>query len=172
MRTHQVILALFVASPLLVGPAAHGQQDVPARRAIYFELLGNGGVASLNYEQEWRPRTLLRAGIAAWSAEDLWSDNEIRVIGVPLLALRLFGSGSHRLEGGGGVFVGHRDETQGASGTFAALTGVACYRFQRPGGGFVFRAAFTPFVSLSGGEHAYPEEGITPSVGISFGRAF
>jgi hypothetical protein len=171
MRTHQVILALFV-SPLLVAHAAHGQPDDPAGRAIYFELLGNGGVASLNYEQEWRPRTLLRAGIAAWSVEDLWSDNEIRVIGVPILATRLFGSGSHRLEGGGGVFLGHRDESQGASGTFAALTGVAGYRFQRPAGGFVFRAAFTPFVSLTSGEDAYPEEGVTPSVGISFGRAF
>lgn len=171
MRHHHVILVLVSCLGLLPS-VIHAQPSAPAPRAVYFELLGNGGVASLNYEQRWRPGTLVRAGIAAWSTEDLWSDNEVRVIGVPLLVTRLRGAGNHHLETGGGLFVGHRDETQGASGAFAALTGVAGYRFQRPDGGFVFRAAFTPFLSLTSGEDAYPEEGFTPSVGISFGRAF
>lgn len=95
------------------------------------------------------------------------------------MANYLRGSGNHRAEAGAGFLVG-RQRFEPAlsdareSSTVVNLTGTLGYRFQRPGGGLVFRAGFTPFYSLSPSDEdtAYPEKGFFPSVGVSFGYAF
>jgi hypothetical protein len=50
-------------SPCLAQPTA-----APARNAVFFELLGNGGLYSLNFERMLREDLGLRVGYASWSS--------------------------------------------------------------------------------------------------------
>lgn len=140
--------------------------------AVYAELLGSAGVISVNAEHQRPTGTIYRAGVGRWTAEDLFSGNEVSVVAFPLTVSRTRGAGSHRFEWGGGITLGRRSETFGSEGTFATLTGVAGYRYQQPGGGFLFRATFTPLFGFAGGDSSYPDDGVTPSIGLSFGYSW
>lgn len=166
---HNVLMRLLAATifaSFLAFPA------VGQTRGAYFELLGNGGLFSFNYEQEVRPRLLLRTGVGAWESEDLFSSNKVSIVSVPLTATYLIGSGRHFFETGGGVLLGHQDNPGlEQSGPFASLTAVIGYRYQKERG-FLFRAGLTPFVPITSGDNAYPDENAMASVGVSFGRTW
>lgn len=167
-----LLLAVLLLLPASLAAAQGAERVDYPRNAIYAELFGNGGVFSINYDRRIREDLALRAGFASWSSEDFWSDNEISITAVPLMAIWLRGSGRHKLEAGGGILAGRREETFGDDGSFVSLIGVLGYRYQREPRGFLFRAGFTPFLGVSGGEAAYPDEGFTPSAGFSFGYGF
>jgi len=169
MRTAIAVCALgFLATPLAAQTAAP-----TARTAIYGELLGNGGLFSVNLDHRIGRSTGIRIGFASWTAQDWWSDEQTRMITLPAQAYLLTSpAGAHHLELGGGVMVGHKHSAVG-SGGFASLTATIGYRYQRPSGGFVFRAGFTPFYGLNGSsDRAYPDKGFMPMIGLSFGGAF
>jgi hypothetical protein len=168
MRVHSRFVAVLL---VLASATAAAAQEAP-RRGVYFELLGNGGVLSINYEQRLRPRVAGRIGVGAWAAEDFWSDNEVTVVSFPVTVSWITGDGNHHLESGGGILVGHKSETRGPDGPFASLTGIFGYRYQKPQGGFLFRAGLTPFIPLNSGERAYPDDGAFLSFGISFGGSW
>lgn len=155
---------------VMIGVPAQAQSE-PRRfvHAVYAELLGNAGLISVNAEHQFPRGAIFRLAIGSWTSEDWFSDNETRVTSMPLTLAFTRGEGKHQLEWGGGLTAGHRSETFGSDGPFVSLTGIAGYRYHRPDGGFLFRATFTPFLGLSGGENAYPDEGFTPSIGLSFG---
>lgn len=144
-----------------------------ARTAIYVELLGNGGAYSIDFDRRVGRAAGFRIGVASWSADDWWSDEKTRMLTLPAQVYLLTApAGAHHLELGGGLLVGHKHDPV-HSGGFASLTATLGYRYQRTSGGFVFRAGFTPFFSLSGSpDRAYPDTGLMPSIGLSFGRAF
>ena len=162
---------------LISGFGLHAQ-DQYAKNGGYLELGGNGGLYSLNYERFLSPDFSIRAGFASYSGESWWGDEETSVTTFPLLGNYFYGNGSNRLELGAGILLGSKKvksgwgEEMNRSSTIFDLTAVVGYRYQKPAGGFIFRAGFTPFYALSGGEDAYPDEGFTPSGGISFGYAF
>jgi hypothetical protein len=162
-----VSLALAALAP---GAGAQGN-STPVRNAAYLELLGNGGLFSLNYERLVSEHAAVRVAASNWSAGDLWGGTSA-VTTALLMASHLNGEGSHKAELGAGILIGHRSAPPTSAGDFATLTGVIGYRYQSRSGGRVVRAGFTPFLGLTGGVSAYPDPGFLPSVGISLGYAF
>jgi len=166
-----MLAALTVAAtPLRVS----GQ--VESRDVVYAELLGNGGLFSINYERRVSA-VHMRVGFASWTIDDLFGIGQDRFTVVPVTVSHLVGSGSHHLESGGGVTLGVSEVTSGFGGSstsagFVSLTGIVGYRYQKPTGGFIFRAALTPFYGFGREGVAYPDRGFFPSLGISFGAAF
>jgi hypothetical protein len=167
-------LALLFAFSATTLPAQ--SENTSANNAIYLELLGNGGLLSLNYDLKLRDRASFRVGFGAWTAEDLWSNGETTVRSVPVMLNHLRGSSNHRLETGAGLLLGQKtfENAFGDSETtsFISLTGTFGYRYQPTGGGVVFRAGLTPFFGFGGEESAYPDKGLLLSIGLSLGFAF
>lgn len=170
------ILASSTTLLLAMAPPIHGQEAAARARgnAVYFELLGNGGLFSINYERAITPSLRLRVGAAAWTAQSFWSDAETRFATFPLMLHVVPGRGAHHPEAAVGVVLGRRrrDPDLGESGAFVSLTGLIGYRYEPPGRRFVFRAGLTPFYGFGDSGIAYPEEGFLPSLGLSFGARF
>jgi hypothetical protein len=161
---------------LLAAPAVSAQPSaVGAPNGVYLELLGNGGLYSVNYDRKLTDRVSIRLGVGAWTSESFFG-GKTTLRTVPLTVNVLGGRGNHRLEAAAGVLVGRRtrgsvysssSETSG----FLSLTGTLGYRYQRQRG-FLFRTGFTPFFGLGDEETAYPDKGFLPSIGVSFGFGF
>ena len=148
------------------------------RNAVYLELLGNGGLYSVNFERMLNDTLALRVGFATWNSPALFYDGTPpdRFTTVPVTVSYLLGSGERKLELGGGVTFGRetrdRSSIHKTSSSFSNLTGIIGYRSQPPGRGYLFRAGVTPFYSFEQGDEAYPDSGFTLSAGVSFGYRF
>ncbi len=155
---------------------AYGQDTAPPARdnAVYVELLGNGGLYSVNYERKLIPALRVRLGAGGWTTDSFWSDAETRIRTFPMMLHLVPGGGAHRLEAGIGLLPGHRGRERdvGQSGGFVSLIGMVGYRYEPPQRRFVFRAGFTPFYGFGDSSIAYPEEGFFPSLGLSLGARF
>lgn len=172
--------ALTVVALLCAYTPLHAQSTAEGRpaNAVYVELLGNGGLYSLNYDRRFADAVALRVGFASWTTDDLFLGEEAETdfISVPVTAAWLMGTGNRRIELGGGVLLGSksREEAFGdgeTSSSFVSLTGIVGYRYQ-PARGFMFRVALTPFFGLGNEDEAYPEDGFMPSGGVSVGYSF
>ena len=169
------LLLLALALPAV----AQAQQPSPARpNHVYFEVLGNGGLGSFNYERALSPVVAARVGIAAWTATDFWGGGDTKFLNVPLTLSFLPGGEGSGWEVGGGFLLGRATEDEpdyglgGDPGSttkgIVNLTAIVGYRWVRENG-WISRIGFTPFLPLSGD---YPDSGFFPSLGISFGKAF
>lgn len=174
MRAAVLFLSLG-AIVFAAAPARLAAQATP-ENAIYVELLGSGGLYSLNYERRIGTARA-RVGFSNWTVDDLFGAGKDRYTVLPLTVSHVAGSGNHHLESGGGVTIGHTafsssfDGSRTSSG-FVSLTGLLGYRYQKPASGFIFRAVLTPFYGFGREQVAYPDQGFFPSFGISFGSAF
>ncbi len=179
---------LMLLTLLLTTPCVLGAQEgaITARNGIYLELLGNGGLYSLNYDRLLSRRLSLRAGITHWTDPDEYrgsvfsSSRRTTLTALPLMANYLVGRGNSRFEAGAGVLVGRQQDEHSRSGeattrtstSFVTLTATAGYRYQRRTGGVIFRIGFTPFYGLNNEDDAYPDRGFFPSLGTSIGYGF
>jgi hypothetical protein len=176
--SNAVYRAVFVTSLLAAGAPMAGAQTstTGTGNGVYLELLGNGGLYSVNYERELIPAVRMRVGFATWTAVDLFGGpGETKIRTVPITGHVLKGDGNHHVEAGAGVLVGQRSTDSryaGPSGQFVSLIGALGYRYQRPARGFLFRVGFTPFYGFGDDVRAYPEQGFFPFLGISFGLVF
>lgn len=157
---------------LFLGFISLNAQEQYAKNAVYIELGGNGGLYSLNYERAFSPHVLVRIGFASWSVSEMFG-GEKSITTIPVMINSLFGSGSHKIEGGIGVMLGSEQNTGNdampkSKESILALTGTAGYRYQKPSGGILFRAGLTPFINIGNSE--YPDYNI--SGGASIGYAF
>jgi hypothetical protein len=169
-----LILFLAGGSPCLAQP-----ETAPvSRNAVFFELLGNGGLYSFNYERMLTESLGLRVGFATWDSSDFWFEGtpSDRYTTVPVTVSYLLGRGERKLELGGGVTFGRgtfeRSSDFEKDFSFRTLTAIVGYRSQPPGRGYLFRVGATPFYSLDDGDEAYPDTGWTFSLGVSFGYRF
>ena len=149
----------------------------PARNAVFVELLGNGGLYSVNYERMLTDQLGLRIGYAAWDSPLLFEGTPPdRYQTVPVTLSYLLGRGERKLELGGGITFGQgrldRSSDTGRDFSFRTLTAIVGYRSQPREGGYLFRVGATPFYSFEDGEDAYPDPGFFFSAGISFGYRF
>ncbi len=158
---------------------SYGQSDFSGttRNNVYVEILGNGGLYSVNYERIVVAHFALRLGFGAWKAADWFSDRKSAIIAVPVMGNLLFGERKSKWELGAGFLFGHRNLTSisGNSKTGSSifdLTGVIGYRYQPSSGGFLFRIGLTPFYALNSEEIAYPGKGLFLSGGVSIGYNF
>lgn len=173
-------LSLFVllagASPCLAQAEPAPAEPGPARNAVFFELLGNGGLYSFNYERMLTDDFGVRVGYAVWNEPLLFEGTPPdRYRAFPVTVSWLWGPDERKLELGGGALFGHgtfdRNESFREDFSFQSVTGIIGYRSQ-PTHGYLFRAGVTPFYSWDDEEHAYPQKGFTFSGGVSFGYRF
>jgi hypothetical protein len=141
-----------------------------ARNGAYLELGGSAIVPSINYERRFSEGWYGRVGFSRIVGE---SENDKDVTYVfPFTASRVNRpAANHHFELGGGVtlITGDRqdlfdygdDDDERFSNL--VLTGIAGYRYQKPGSGFQFRAVVTP-VLVDGA--------LYPWLGLSFGYAW
>jgi hypothetical protein len=176
-------LALSLArAALLLSATTPAAAQVRARNSIYAELLGNGGLYSINYDRRLGGGgASVRVGAASFEAEGGFlvsvPDERHRFLLAPVLLNLLTGAGTHHLELGGGVLVGSETVTRARSGqsersTLLSATGTLGYRRQPADGGFVFRIGLTPIYGFGNEEAAYPEKGFFLSGGLSLGVSF
>lgn len=163
-----------LAAALLAAPRGAAAQDtrpIPAPNAFYVEAGGNGLLYSVNYDRLVLPNAGFRVGIGVLPFFPAmgFTDDNVTLTAVPVLANVLFGKGAGRLEvGAGATFTSASVEwSTFGEGEESASTiipnGTIGYRYQRPEGGTVFRAGAIPL---------YIAEEWWLSVGVSFGRAF
>jgi hypothetical protein len=139
------------------------------RNAVYFEVFGSAIVPSFNYERRLGERWHGRAGISGIVEKTSERTKTTAIVPLTLSSVNRSDS-NHRLELGGGVtYVGGDrqglwvafDRDENISRFF--LTGILGYRYQKPAGGFQFRAVLTPIVG---------EPGATVIPGVSAGYAW
>ncbi len=148
-------------------------QDLPkTKNAFYFELFGNGGLYSLNYERNIHRNIYGRIGFGTWQMVDFLSsdpENSGRITTVPVMVSYLSGSKTHHFEIGGGLLFGNEKDQMESSPIFN-LIGYIGYRAQSfISRGFLFRIGLSPMVSLN--QTNYPDR-FSISPGISFGYHF
>ena len=173
--------AACVSAGAPLAPHSAGAQLAGAN-SVYAELLGNGGLYSVNFDRRLGAGAAsVRVGVASWETTGgLFvgaSDERRRIITFPVLLNALTGAGTHHLEAGAGVLLGSQTVTPGFGGastrsSIVNATGTLGYRRQRPGRGWVFRAGLTPFYGFGTEEEAYPERGFFMSGGLSVGYSF
>jgi len=157
----------------------HGQSDhtFQNRNSLHFELGGAGGYYSLNYERNiiyhHSFKTSGQVGFSYFPGG--WFD-----ISVPVGLNEQFSFSNHHIELGIGMvalreFNGEDDESGERFWSYG-LTGRLGYRYQKPGGRFIWRIGFTPLLQrertrLYYDPHA-PFNVFTPWGGISVGYSW
>lgn len=151
--------------------------DRKAKNLVYLELLGNGGLYSINYERMLTNDLSARLGFSylSISASGTSSDGQTStakasLVTAPAMFNYMVGGKNHKLEMGAGatlIYVSASASGGAASasgeGVGVAGTGVVGYRYSPADGGFVFRVGYTPLVGKGG----YMSWG-----GMSFGGTF
>jgi hypothetical protein len=142
-----------------------------ANNAVYLELLGNGGLYSINYERmigDFGVR--VGASYFSVSGSDGTTSASASLMTFPIVASYYLGPGNHKLQLGLGatIFdVSASASTVGfvgsGSGVSAAATGVIGYRYVPKNGGFDFGIGFTPLLGPGG---------LSPFGGMHFGAVF
>jgi len=140
---------------------AQARETPYTKHCIYVELLGQGGLYSVNYEHRFSPSLSGRVGFTSWSLPTtfLFQVGKIDVIGFPLMLSYLTGEGNSHLEVGvGGVLGSGRwtatsfwgESVSDGPRTFVVGTATVGYRYQPVHKGFLFRIGATPIFGSSG----------------------
>jgi hypothetical protein len=159
---------------------SYGQSDFTqsSRNNFFFELLGNGGLYSINYERFVVDDVTSRIGVGVWN-DPTSSGGKTSLVTIPVLTSGLIGSRKSKLEIGLGFLAGRQKFTSsfGRSLNWTAPiadgTGVVGYRYQPFEQGFVFRAGISCFYVFNGNRrfpYNYNRFSIMP--GLSFGASF
>jgi hypothetical protein len=149
-----------------------------SRNNAYLELLGNGGVYSINYERIVVENVALRLGFGAFKSGTLFGEGTQSIVTVPVMVNFLSGKKKGKFEAGAGFLFGRQKfRSSFGSGNNTAspildLTGVIGYRHQPSTKGFMYRVGLTPFYALKGGDDPYPDSGFSLSGGVSVGYSF
>ncbi len=154
---------IFVIVFLMIGHSSAYSQDKIAINTVFFELIGNGGIYSINYDRLMSNSTSVRLGFSY-----VPSSNGIYSITFPIMLNDLEGQNNSKLELGVGAMFFHVSQwwfpfldANVSSGIF--ICGTIGYRYQKKEGGSFFRIGFTPY---------YGYGFFFPCIGISIGKTF
>jgi hypothetical protein len=162
-------LIFLVALLGLIYPYKNFAQTETAKNSIYLELLGNGGLYSINYDRMFSENVGARVGLSYLSEFDIIFAKIEDLFIAPVTINYLVGERNSKLELGAGiVFISVKNSdifgfTKAEHNSAIRGTATFGYRYQPKDGGFVFRAGFTP---------VFGSQGFYPSGGISFGFCF
>ncbi len=151
MRLLLCFFVLLCAAPCLA-------QDLQARYTVFAEVLGNAGIASLNFDAASETGIGFRVGgfvdprpLFGCRTTDPYcreKDQELPAAAfLVVMGQRLVGESEHKLELGLGVLVGHAAPGVMNSLPRAALTATLGYRLQPEVGRPGFRVGLTPIVA-------------------------
>ncbi|MFI5309122.1 MAG: hypothetical protein ACHQ53_17330 [Polyangiales bacterium] len=153
------------ALPSIYGPNAGPVAPVDTRRTamnvLYAELLGNGGIYSIDYERFFTDDIAARIGFGyiSLSASSGTSSAHASILFIPVMFNYMgVGSADHKLELGlGPLLVNASAGASGvgkaaahASGFGVAGTATIGYRYVPHDGGFNFKIGFTPIFGAGG----------------------
>ena len=101
------VTMLMMALLGLAGQPSFSQPTIEeySRNCIYLELLGVGGLYSINYEHRFAEHVGGRVGFTSYSIPGFFITGSIDILGFPILLSYLAGSGGHYFEMGLGVLV-------------------------------------------------------------------
>lgn len=138
------------------------------KNAVYLELLGAGGLYSLNLDRILIANKINKYGIRAGFAA--YGDNLTVRKGSAGMYM-LTGAGNHHAEIGVNAAIGNRRnpvEMESVRENKFHLVPSVGYRYQKPEGGLFLRATFLTFISISGES---PKR-LFPWLGVSIGTSF
>lgn len=133
--------------------------DRKAKNLVYLELLGNGGLYSINYERMIGNDLSARLGFSYFSVSASAGDSTAKasLVTAPVMLNYMLGGKNHKFETGAGatvIYVSASASGGGASmsgeGIGVVGTGTVGYRYSPADGGFVFRVGYTPFIGANG----------------------
>jgi hypothetical protein len=146
-----------VAAPAAPAPPTAGDEE-NARDAVYFEVLGNGILYSVNYER-FLPRYNLGlrggASFITYKVSSASGSGNLTFATWPLVVSYYWGLPRHKLQLGLGATILYFDASSDSTGTKiegagtgfgVAATAVIGYRYMPKNGGFTFGAGFTPLL--------------------------
>jgi len=140
------------------------------KNSFQLDLGGHGLFYSVNYERILingnRFKTASQIGFSYYPAS-----TGIRDIWMPIGVNEILSFGKHHIEAGLGYIVireAIRDPENNPDEWFwsGIMSGRVGYRYQKPGGRLILRAAFTPFLEHGSAHEFHPSGGV--SVGYSF----
>jgi hypothetical protein len=138
-------------------------QDDSLKNSWFFELIGNGGVYSVNYDRLLTNSTSLRAGFSylPWPTD-------ISAITFPVMFNILSGVDNSKLEIGLGIMIfsisgWHFPVITGNKSSGVFMAGSIGYRYQPKVEGPFYRVTFTPY---------YGYDTLFPCLGFSIGKTF
>jgi hypothetical protein len=151
-----------------------GEPERDANNAIYAELLGPGGIASIDYDRTFGDVSG-RIGLGYFSVEATATDgtttasSKASLTFIPITVSYLgIGSKKHMLELGAGASIVHlggsaslgaAESTEGSATTVLGV-GIVGYRLQPADGGFFLRAGFSPLFGSGGVIPWWPHLGL------------
>jgi hypothetical protein len=142
-----------------------------AKNSIYFELGGNGGLYSINYERIFFKCINCRVGFSYFSQSWGFSPGTIKTKTFPITITWSSGHAANHFETGGGVLIGTEHRYLNSSNDFLYdifdITAFLGYRYQPQGEGYLFRVGLAPFLPF---KREYPWTYL--SGGISLGLHF
>jgi hypothetical protein len=159
--------SIIFISVLIINFSAQAQIPI-ATNSIYFEALGNGITYSINYDRMFTENLGARIGFSYLSELDFIVISFKNLVTIPVTMNYFLGSGDNKFELGAGFTYVSIDKAdvfifEGHGGSGVAGTATIGYRYQQPGGGFLFRIGFTPL---------FNGKGILATGGISIGTSF
>lgn len=173
----KMVGTVFILTILLTNNACPQFNDNRyTKNSIYFEVLGQGILYSVNYEHRFTQKMSFRIGYTSWRINLLpiifFVDGFLDVRGFPIMMSYLSGDGNNHLEFGIGI-VGTKMKGKGediffgteieGENTLILGTGTLGYRYQPSSNGLLFKIGLTPFYNA----HTFQLSG-----GISLGYAF
>lgn len=172
MKTIIQTFAIVISITFFLPQYGVAQQN-RAKNHLYVEALGNALFYSVNYERALSEKLLGRVGFSFYTIEGeaLAGREQFEGNGttIPIMINYLSGSGNGHLELGGGIAVYSTDVDNPSSdfldfnGSTLLFTGTVGYRYQQPGGGFLFKLSFTPLTNF---------EVVLPWLGAGIGYSF
>src|SRR6266568_5654120 len=134
-----VTLLVAVSSLSAQGSARSQSPRSRAPNAIFAEVLGNGGLYSLNYDRSLNDAISIRGGYTKWSSVE-FGDQPTKHYKFFLLMLNgLLGQTPQRFEIGGGARIGSVERQDSPSKSAVKVTSVIGYRYQQSDQGWLFR---------------------------------
>lgn len=150
----RLLLFLFAILLFISETNAQVKDEKEAKNAVYLDILGNGGWYSLNYERILYSQNKLNLAFSSGLSINHFKDFNDRFnpdLSLPLSLNSFYGKNHHLEVGIGTTFasVVRADEDYYAERLLNInLTMTLGYRYQRPGGGFLFRVAYTPLIPV------------------------
>ena len=168
---NKIIFSIFI---LLLTIQVKGQNvehlNLSSRNTVYVELLGSGGIYSVNFDRILIPSDTFnvagRIGLTYLPVIEEFNDHP--TIGFPFEISFLFGEKNGKLELGiGATYFYAFEELKNSSYTiFVPRIG---YRLQKDQGGLFIKTGFTPWIPVFAGS---VNPGIVPMIGFALGHTF
>jgi hypothetical protein len=150
MKQVQIVLMLLTLS--IVNLTVTAQDSVHYSKSNLFVELGGAGFFSGNFERLFSIRKSFtvsgRLGLGVYPSQIGIFGGPSKSSGIAPLTLSMIYGNRFAIESGYGLSVGwdNAEDAYGNKGPLKWFTGILGFRYQKPGGGFLFRLDYTPWI--------------------------